>query len=415
MKLINMNKCIYCGKEFEIANQEHVLQNFLGGRLKSGNIACNDCQDCFSKFEAAGACDLQFIRNIICAAGNRSSSKAPTIKGISDDNGYTYNLLPGLKPVLSKPFLTRDGDEYKVQFSNWEMCNWAKHMVEEEAGTKNLHLNYVEQKLHFVGKLNYEGTLISDAIARSLIKSSINLFAINNKKSNIDADFSSVVGYIFDRSSIAKTNYYFRYMKRHTALPYDDLSPYAHQIYVYSQNNNICSAIRLYGHFSYVSLLCSSYDGTDFMYTYALDPLSKGSEGDVKSSDFSLEKYKMMPSFDDGAISFSDLEGNLCYELHEFMEKSFNKILEEFIPEYLSVNDICDVLKLPHELSPQVRMLLINLMKIQTKNPSLFVSDELRVFLRELILLPNADSDDIIEHYGSHCLLGCAANMLHSK
>ncbi len=75
-----MPQCIYCKGTFDKADEEHILQNFLGARWDSPLIVCNSCQKHFGKtIDVAFEQGLQPIRNLLGTRGGRGG-EGPTLK-----------------------------------------------------------------------------------------------------------------------------------------------------------------------------------------------------------------------------------------------------------------------------------------------------------------------------------------------
>ena len=69
-------KCIYtCVELPDGTMKEHILQNFTGATWVSDKISCNEVQNKFGHgCDVALEKNFRFIRNILGASGNRSTS-----------------------------------------------------------------------------------------------------------------------------------------------------------------------------------------------------------------------------------------------------------------------------------------------------------------------------------------------------
>lgn len=67
-----MPTCIYSKAKFDLADGEHILQNFLGARWVSNQIVCNEVQ---KQFGETIDCDLEKalrpFRNLLGSKGGR--------------------------------------------------------------------------------------------------------------------------------------------------------------------------------------------------------------------------------------------------------------------------------------------------------------------------------------------------------
>lgn len=102
------NICIYCKTPFSESSDEHVIPNFLGGRKKSANIVCGECNPKFGRtIEAEMSKQLNTLRVILGLLSNRGK-EAPSIKGIKLKNGRMVNLVHGGKPVFPIPVIKKE-------------------------------------------------------------------------------------------------------------------------------------------------------------------------------------------------------------------------------------------------------------------------------------------------------------------
>ena len=100
-----MSRCIYTLREFEVANGEHILQNFLGARWKSKTIVCNEQQSIFSTtIDSALEKALSPIRNLFGTRGGRGEPGS-ALRKLQGSDGELYDLEPGFRARLNRPIV----------------------------------------------------------------------------------------------------------------------------------------------------------------------------------------------------------------------------------------------------------------------------------------------------------------------
>lgn len=100
--------CIYCKTSFSTASDEHIIPSFLGGRKRSVNIVCSECNTKFGRtIEAEMSKQLNTLRVIFGLLSNRGK-EAPPIKGIKLKDGRIVNLVHGGKPGFAVPIIEKE-------------------------------------------------------------------------------------------------------------------------------------------------------------------------------------------------------------------------------------------------------------------------------------------------------------------
>ena len=112
-----MNKCISCLTDIASkTSPEHVLLNALGGKFKSYNQICNDCNNRTSDTDRALAQSVEVLRNLGDLQTERGT--APKIQNVVAEDGNRYDLLPGNRIVpkdIQRLKIISDDKERKEQ------------------------------------------------------------------------------------------------------------------------------------------------------------------------------------------------------------------------------------------------------------------------------------------------------------
>lgn len=100
-----MPRCIYTLREFESADAEHILQNFLGARWASREIVCNEQQAAFgTTIDSALEKALRPIRSLFGTRGGRRDP-GPVLRNLQGSDGELYDIEPGFRARLNKPIV----------------------------------------------------------------------------------------------------------------------------------------------------------------------------------------------------------------------------------------------------------------------------------------------------------------------
>ena len=112
-----MNKCYYCNQKFDDKNHlrhnEHIIQNAIGGRLKSNNILCEKCGcDLGKKIDAPFVKIFENICKILNVTKDHGNDQKRIIRfsstDSSTDNIFEYDCLTkSQKKQIIKYYLSK--------------------------------------------------------------------------------------------------------------------------------------------------------------------------------------------------------------------------------------------------------------------------------------------------------------------
>lgn len=132
-----MPRCIYTLREFESADAEHVLQNFLGARWTSETIVCNEQQAVFgTTIDSALEKALSPIRNLFGTKGGRGEP-GPVLRRLKGSDEELYDLEPGFRVRLNRPVVkiidaTEGGRRAQLLLGSLKQLEWALYMLRQE-------------------------------------------------------------------------------------------------------------------------------------------------------------------------------------------------------------------------------------------------------------------------------------------
>lgn len=315
-----MKKCFLCNTNLTNKNRsiEHIILNSIGGRLKTTDLLCRECNSKFGHdSDAELAKQLAFLSAIFLL--KRDSGVIPTIRGGKHPNGESYNLVEGIYPVRTKPLFTKEFIDGKLSISLS-----ARNMKEFRAmlvGIKNKYgqldidktiedANVIEE--HFSQPLKFNMKIGGELAFRSIAKTAIEY-------------------YIHTQASVKSVNHLFEYLKGHEKLSIVKLfSPLNHVcvleekevlhiIHLVGNPNDklLYCYIEFFGSFSFLVLLSNNYVDSEFTQTYCYDIVSakkvnKNVKVDVTIDDlklprnFSSEEFQAIGSRASRAVKIAD-------------------------------------------------------------------------------------------------------------
>jgi hypothetical protein len=89
-------KCFICGNEINESNKsvEHIILNSIGGKLKSSELICKQCNSSLGNECDSELCrELSFATNMLNIERDRNSPQP--IDGIIEKTGEKIQVLPG--------------------------------------------------------------------------------------------------------------------------------------------------------------------------------------------------------------------------------------------------------------------------------------------------------------------------------
>jgi hypothetical protein len=107
----SLTQCFYCAGKLPARKKEHIFNACWGGRHKTSQLICDECNAAFSAIDDALSSWTRFVMNAWQVKGQRQKN-IPTIPLQGD-----YDLVPGSKPKLRQPLLDVRSEEGHHQVS----------------------------------------------------------------------------------------------------------------------------------------------------------------------------------------------------------------------------------------------------------------------------------------------------------
>ncbi len=286
------NVCFYCGKEINENNktEEHIIPNYIGGRLKSKDILCRACNSRIGENVDVGFKDLEFFTNLLnpCRDRNKNiNSNSIKCKILSDGKIYECSKKTD-KSIFSKSFhFNQKTGELKINilftkqedldtFFNTTIKTVISGYMEKRGATKqkiNAKLKETYQKL-----LEQNGIIYNNIIFPN--------FQLNKSKKIFLSALKVVLEYFiyekFDKNFIQykindlknlDVNNIHKYSNYYFNVDFFDSESINHLVYLKGDNINklLYGVLSFYGVFTCIFLLNDNYSGENFEKSYYYD------------------------------------------------------------------------------------------------------------------------------------------------
>lgn len=289
--------CYCCKNELIKANisEEHILLNAIGGKLKSKNLLCKECNSKFGNgYDSALAKQLEFTSGFLNIRRERGNH--PTIKDVKTFDGQDIHLLPGGKPYYSKPIVeqVQEGEILKLSITarnENEFKNIAKDINKKYPNIpiKSMIENAVHHKEYLDKPLRVKQTIGGQDSLNAIIKIALNYYIFKTES------YTQVEDTIDILKNKTENDLCKHFHKK--SLYKKEKGEVCHVIHVESNktNGNLIGYVELFSSFSFIILLSKNHTGKVVKFTYAYDVL----RNKEVSKDFSIkiptEKFKNLP------------------------------------------------------------------------------------------------------------------------
>ena len=275
-----MYKCIYSGEEFDKADKEHILQNFLGARWSDNTIVCNRVQKDFGHTIDPGfEIGLKPLRTILGVKGGRGG-EPPPIKGLKTKSGGEYNIEAGGHVEIASPISTvtslEDGRaEIRIETANEKQFDWAIHQLrtrfpKAEINTEEFRKTAVRSQFYLKEPIRLRLALGGPDFFRGLCKSAFNLLGVTKPLIIQQQGLDAIRNFIL--KGVGDSKDFIGWVLSDTILHVPRLGESDHFVGVYARGGEICGIIQLYGDLPFMIRLGTSFSCDDFAVSYVVNP-----------------------------------------------------------------------------------------------------------------------------------------------
>lgn len=187
----NALNCLFCSNALgPQTDYEHVIQESIGGSLKSKKLACTKCNGEFSK-----TIDFTFAQKyarVMNALGPAMSRGGPNLDLVNKLTKKRLRLESGLVPQLTRAeiLLNKDGRQTIKGADPAHVNKIAKKLWNKDAK------NFVYDTSEETGSFEADAPVLHEEELRAVAKMTLNYLGYKNRKIFDSDDFSDVIAYV---------------------------------------------------------------------------------------------------------------------------------------------------------------------------------------------------------------------------
>ena len=286
--------CYYCGKELNKANKsdEHVIPNALGGKLKSDNLLCKDCNSILgSECDDLLTKQFAFFSQFLLIKRQRGKNPGVCLK---NNNGTEYILDGANPPRLKHPVVSEETNGIIKTVRIECNPNETDGIIKTYKRKKNAVLvqrgfNQDTQDLGCSIEIGGEALL-------AVLKIAINYYLHEN------GDCSKIKRAI---DNLRKKDYLnVKPIQLDRSLFEHDEDLVFHSIWLHSGSKMLYAVVTLFSFFHFLVALTDEYTGNEISSLYVLDAIN-GIEFEKVKNTFTPE-YSVLDRCEFGNDSFFD-------------------------------------------------------------------------------------------------------------
>lgn len=189
-------------------SKEHVLPNFLGGRVQRNGLIDKQTNDMFgssidAKFDQATVA----IRNLIDARSDREPERpVPTIRNVVGADGRTYHIKAGGHVVLTPKLKTEEADGYLTVNGSVSERGEISQALRKQAKSRGLDLsalverlwNTASTKLMFPPPMTFPFDLWDKSTYRAIAKIACNWLASHEHSLFMQTEFDPIREFVLN-------------------------------------------------------------------------------------------------------------------------------------------------------------------------------------------------------------------------
>ncbi len=327
--------CYLCGVKITVENStfEHIIPNSVGGKLKSKDLICINCN---SKFGESLDVELAKQMNVYANMLNikRERGKPRTLETVHEEGEPVYRILPGGKPELVNPYkIYEKGTEHRYLIPPKKINDFLKKITSDflKQKQKKIILETGEIKRE---KLNKELTILLPHYGKKFMtainKIAINFYIYQQKESFL---LHSLI------EKLRKNDFIFENVVLYSLESEDEIKEkkllnVSHKLILKGSKaeKRIYMYIELFSSDSFLISLSNEYEGENFMTTYIYDVISRNEEWNtINNEDFKYIKKDWLTQ-KDYDIKKAQLDRVFSFILFKQEKDNF---LEEFFKKYI--------------------------------------------------------------------------------
>jgi len=277
-----MNRCYLCGEIITELNNsvEHILPNSIGGKLKSTQVICRDCNGiCGEQLDAA----LSQVGNIFASRMNikRDRGLVPNLTAVIEGTDEKVIVEPGWKTRRVNPIIEKEKDKISISVGTRKRLLQEMQRIEKEflKDGKNF---ITTEPVRIVDKnsnqnITFNVSVNKDRFLRSIAKIIASFYVFKTKGSSNVRDIGNFIKEGGDNIYVWFLNLFlndkfFKEEKNHII----SITGNAEEKILYGY-------FELFGLFGVICILNYNYQGKDIRLSYVFDPVKS------KKNDLNVE------------------------------------------------------------------------------------------------------------------------------
>lgn len=265
--------CYCCKKAItkENSSEEHILLNSIGGKLKSYELLCKDCNSKFGDtFDSELSKQMLFLSSFLNI--DRDRGNHPILKGAKTQSGEEIYLLSGGKPYFSKPIVETTTRENEIVLNIR-----ARNEQELKQIAKGLKRKYPKIDVdEIINKANHTHAYLNEPIKitqtiggkdalNAIVKIALNYYIYKTKDYSPVADTIEILKEKTE-NELCKHFYPKNFYKKES-------KEICHLVHIQSnkRHKNLLAYVEFFSSYSFVVMLSNNYTGNPINSTYCYD------------------------------------------------------------------------------------------------------------------------------------------------
>ena len=286
-----MNRCYLCGEIITELNKsaEHILPNSIGGKLKSTQVICCECNDtCGKQLDVV----LSQVGNIFASRMNikRDRGSVPNLTAVIEDSDEKVIVEPGWKTRRINPIIEHEKDKVSITVGTRKRLMQEMAHIEKEFKKDGINFKTTEP-IRIVDKnpsqnITFNVSVNKDFFLRSVAKIIASFYVFKTKGSSNVRDIGKFIKDGSDNIYIWFLNLFlndkfFKEEKNHIIT-----------ITGSTEEKILYGYFELFGLFGMICILDYHYQGKDVQMSYIFDPVkSKKNDLNIK---FQISKEQII-------------------------------------------------------------------------------------------------------------------------
>ena len=270
-------KCYRCNITLKADTPpEHIIQNSIGGRLKSNHLLCLDCNNVYGKYLDSALRNTSFLQTILDIKIDRGKIKSK-LKSYRARDGAEFEFDKNKRTKILDRSPEEDNEGNKLYY--FKDLNHARKVLPRIFKDEpNFNLEEKIKELNFEKRTEDELRIKTDLITSENVYKAIAKIAINFylfSKGDVDW-IEQILNYIEPNSSIKNiyVSHFQHPLNKFYQIHDQEVS---HLIYLYGGPSSNClfCYVDLFNTHSFIVKLLDPYYGEEIENTYCFDLLNK--------------------------------------------------------------------------------------------------------------------------------------------